>query len=163
MRKEAKKVKALGIGFKNTHKGLRIPNLYPHKKALLQDLERKKRTNTREEQIELIKGKNSKNNHSEQQDIEALVKEAEEKEIIFEQNYKPQNDMEADYNNEKKDLSRKAFIKELEEVVENSDVTMINIRLFSKFLTLETLKHVAPRSSNRESSRIKIKRKSSLF
>jgi len=124
-RKEAKKVKSLGLGFKNTQKGLRIPNLYPHKKQLIEDLERKKQTNTRKEQIDMIKDKKKKNNNSEQTDIDQLIKEADEKELTFEKNYQPKGDMESEYDNEKKDLSRKAFIKELKDVIENSDVYSI--------------------------------------
>jgi len=90
MRKEAKKVVKSGLGFKNTQKGLRIPNLYPHKKQLLEDLERKKQTNSRKEHIDMIKEKNQKHNNSEINDIEQLVKEADEKELVFEKNYKPQ-------------------------------------------------------------------------
>src|SRR5690606_31997273 len=52
VRKEAKKVKSLGLGFKNTQKGLKLPNLYPHKRQLIEDMERKKPTNARREMIE---------------------------------------------------------------------------------------------------------------
>jgi len=124
MKKEAKKVLKAGGGFKNTQKGLRIPNLYPHKKQLIEDLQRRKQTNTRKEQIDMIKGKTLKHNNSEQNDIEQLIKEAEEKELVYEQNYQPKNDMESDFRSEKKDLSKKAFMKELKDVIENSDVIL---------------------------------------
>lgn len=122
MRKEAKKIKGLGLGFKNTSKGLRIPNLYPHKKQLIEDLERKKQTNSRKEQIDIIKDKSKKHNFSEQNDLEQLVKEADEQDIVFEKNFVTKTETENDYLDEKKDLSRKAYIKELKDVIENSDV-----------------------------------------
>jgi len=124
MRKEAKKVTKAGGGFRNTQKGLRIPNLYPHKKQLIEDLERRKQTNSRKEQIDMIKEKSKKHNLAEQNDMDQLIKEAEEKELVFEQNHPQKNDMEADFQYEKKDLSKKTFMKELKEVIENSDVIL---------------------------------------
>jgi len=72
----------------------------------------------------MIKDKNQKHNNSEQNNIEQLVKEADEKELVFEKNYKPKNDMEADFNNEKKELSKKAYMSLLKEVIKNSDVIL---------------------------------------
>lgn len=66
MRKESKKIKVLGLGFKNTGKGQRIPNSFPLKKQLIDDLETQ--TNAKKELIENKKNK-PKKKATEQEDI----------------------------------------------------------------------------------------------
>jgi len=74
----------LGLGYKK--KGnLSIPNLFPHKKSLIEELERKKQTNSRQDQIDSLKENQLKSNFSEQNDIEKLIKESEESKILYEQ------------------------------------------------------------------------------
>lgn len=72
----------------------------------------------------MIKNKTKKHNFSDQNNLEQFVKEADEKEMIFEKNFVPKTETEDDYLDEKKDLSRKAYIKELKDVIENSDVIL---------------------------------------
>ena len=67
----------------------------------------------------------NKNNNAEERDIESFTVEAGAKEKMFIDNYKPAFDGDKDQKQlERKDHSKKAYQKELNQVIENADVIL---------------------------------------
>jgi len=126
LRKEIRKSKSLGIQSKGVDKNIRVPNLYPHKRQIIEDLQRKKASNSRQELLDNFEEKLLSRNTGEEKDIESLVIESDIKEKIF----RDKGDIigEGDDKDlkqmERKDHSKKAYQQELKQVIENSDVIL---------------------------------------
>jgi len=57
LRKEARKMKAMGIVKTSSKKDLGLPNLYPFKAKVIESIERKKKEKEREAQLNKLKNK----------------------------------------------------------------------------------------------------------
>jgi nuclear GTP-binding protein len=95
---------------------------------MIDDIEKKKKTSSREQLINSLALKMELSNTSDHKNLLSLKQEALDKNILFD----PQNDsnltMDVEdnlkLNQINKDFSRKAYMKELKEVIENSDVVL---------------------------------------
>jgi len=123
LKKVAKKIKTSGLGYKKKT-DLAIPNLYPHKKKLLNELQNKKKTPSREEMMNSLKKNYEKFNNSEAKGLEELIEEVKEDQKVFNENRQEAREISKEYKNEKKDLSKKAYVKILKDVIDNSDVIL---------------------------------------
>jgi nuclear GTP-binding protein len=97
------------------------------KKNILDTLEKKKQTSSREDLIQSLKDKLEKNNVCEYDNMNSYGLDAESKKQL----YDGENDSNIiddntnlRLNRENKDQSKRAFIKDLREVIENSDVIL---------------------------------------
>lgn len=111
--------------FKNK---LKLPNLSNVKSSIIQNIQNKKSNSARNELIDNLKKKMEKNNTSEFNDLYQMQQQAESQEALYnrEQDDFNQNNFveEKKTNFLNKEQSRKAFVKELKEVIEESDVIL---------------------------------------
>ena len=125
-RKDDKKNRSMGIETKTTTKNMKVPNLTHFKKNVVSDLEKKRQFSSRENLINSLKQKMEKSNTSNHDSIYAYKVDVESKGIL----YDDENDtymFEEEgkrLNRENKDMSRRAYMKDLKEVIENSDVIL---------------------------------------
>jgi nuclear GTP-binding protein len=89
-------------------------------------MEKKQQTSSREDLIQALKRKMEMNNTSDVNTIEMLRSEANYKEELYNANMNNINeeDDELKLNVINKDMSRKAYMRELKQVIENSDVIL---------------------------------------
>jgi nuclear GTP-binding protein len=107
---------------------LKLPNLSGIKASILHNIQNKKTNSARNELIDNLKKKMEKNNNSDLIQLGQLKSQAEESNILYNQeqddfNLNNQKD-EKKANFLNKELSRKAYSKELKEVIQNSDVIL---------------------------------------
>lgn len=120
MKKEAKKLKAMGIIKKKSSQNVDLPNLFPFKKNVLEQLERKKR----EKELEKLQSKEKTN--------EINIEEVENKGIIYEEqelkNLAKENLEEYDgiRLNEANVIVKegKKYYREMKKVLEASDILL---------------------------------------
>jgi nuclear GTP-binding protein len=126
-RKEDKKNRAMGIESKISNKNMKVPNLANFKKNMVQDLEKKKQTSSRQELINSLKEKLEQSNNIACDNIYAYKIDADSKAMLYD-NDNDRNIIEEEdekrLNRENKDFSRRAYMKDLKEVIENSDVVL---------------------------------------
>jgi len=105
---------------------LKLPNLTNVKSSIIQNIQNKKTNSARNELIDNLKKKMDKNNTSEFIDLYQMQEQAESQDALYNQetdNFNQSNIKEEKKNNYlNKEQSRKAFVKELKEVIEQSDV-----------------------------------------
>ena len=112
---------------KGIDKNVRVPNMYPHKRQIIEELQRKKNNNSRQELLDNLENKIGKRNTGEERDIESLVIESNKKEEIF---WDTTKNLTADHEDkdlkqmERKDHSKKSYQNELNQVLNNSDVIL---------------------------------------
>lgn len=118
LKKEAKKMKALGIYKNKSSKGEdRLPNLYPFKKKIIESLERKKKNAAENERkAKLLKDK-------EDQPLldEMTIIEANDRSIVYESKFKLE---EAKYEAHENNKHNKKFYRELNQVLTASDIIL---------------------------------------
>jgi nuclear GTP-binding protein len=114
LRKEANKLKALGINKTKSKNDIKIPNLYPFKKNLIESMERRKKNAQTQAIIDKLKEKQNKQNIDEEH-----LQESINKTIIYEEEVKQNHEEEDDLHHNRQN---KRFKKELKQVLEASDV-----------------------------------------
>jgi nuclear GTP-binding protein len=117
MKKEANKMKALGIFKKKKKTEIDLPNLYPYKQRIIEAFERKKKTLENEKKLSKLKKKEEYN----KLDAEELEKSL-AKAVIYEQNMQ-----EIDPNNNTLGGNKKkgaSYYKELNKVLEAADIIL---------------------------------------
>jgi len=122
MRKEAKKRKVAGV-LPKARKEPGIPNLYPFKKEMIEQLERQKK---RLENAKVAKKLENKKQKLGETSIEGLVQEIKAKVERYTEENKDVKEDEDNYdsNQKKTNLSKKMYVKELEKVLEAADVIL---------------------------------------
>lgn len=116
----------MGIESKISNKNMKVPNLANFKKSMVQDLEKKKQTSSRQELINSLKEKLDQSNTISCGNIYAYKIDADSKAMLYD-NENDRNifdEEEKRLNRENKDFSRRAYMKDLKEVIENSDVIL---------------------------------------
>lgn len=116
LRKEANKLKALGISKHKSKSEVRIPNLYPFKKNLIESMERRKKNAQTQAIIDKLKEKQDKQSINEEQ-----LQESINKSVIYEEEVKKNNEEEDDLHFNRQN---KRFKKELGQVLEASDIIL---------------------------------------
>lgn len=121
LKKEAKKMKALGIYKNKSSKGEdRLPNLYPFKKKIIESLERKKKNAAENER----KAKLLKNKEEEPALDEMTIIEANNRSVVYESKYKIEEAKNEAHDNSK---HNKKFYRELNQVLAASDVSIFSL------------------------------------
>jgi nuclear GTP-binding protein len=111
------------------NKNVKTPNLRREKQDVLYDMEGKKQTSARNELLDSLKRKLEEGNTNEYNNIEQYINEANSRKAIYNpiddkfnnNNFKEE---ELKLNNLNKDMSRRAYVKDLKEVIESSDVIL---------------------------------------
>lgn len=109
---------------------MKIPNLSKVKQNMVQDLEKKKTLSSREELIQNLKEKMTKSNTlvDDYNNINSYMINADSKRVLYDQsNDTFINSYDEDakkMNRENQDLSKRAYLKDLKEVIQNSDVIL---------------------------------------
>ena len=108
-----------------------IPKLISQKQKIIDELNRKQKTGSRQQLIENLSQKLQENNTSEYSNLYQLMEESKSNQNLYnkesDQNLlsnQEQKNEEKKLNIINKDLSRKAYIKVLDQVIENSDVIL---------------------------------------
>jgi nuclear GTP-binding protein len=93
---------------------------------VVSDLEKRKVTSSREQLIQSLKNKIEKNNLSEFSSIHNMKIDADSKKIMYDTSNDTNiyNEDEKRLNRENVDMSKRTFLKDLKEVIENSDVIL---------------------------------------
>lgn len=117
LRKEANKLKALGINKTKSKNDVRIPNLYPFKKNLIESMERRKKNAQTQAIIDKLKEKQDKQNIDEEH-----LQESINKTIIYEEEVKQNHEEEEEDMHHNR--QNKRFKKELKQVLEASDIIL---------------------------------------
>lgn len=124
MRKQSRKLKALGIMPKGTKKEMGIPNLFPHKQALINQLEAKDRAD--EEKLEKLKA--SIKGQKSAQSMEDYLEVVQGKQHKYEEEEKFAREEEKEFENsaelKAKASSKRAYLRDLKEVIDQSDVIL---------------------------------------
>lgn len=129
VKKEAKKLKAMGIAPRKMKKGNGIPNIFPYKEQMMNQMERKE--NMDKEMKDNMKTMANANSHLPKGSLENYAQHIQAKVELFEEEKKfgglteeelreAENLM--DPNARAMQQSKKAYAKELKKVVEASDV-----------------------------------------
>jgi len=108
-----------------------IPKLISQKQKIIDELNRKQKTGSRQQLIENLSQKLQENNTSEYSNLYQLMEESKSNQNLYNKESDPnllynqeQKNEEKKLNTINKDLSRKAYIKILDQVIENSDVIL---------------------------------------
>ena len=108
-----------------------IPKLISQKQKIIDELNRKQKTGSRQQLIENLSQKLQENNTSEYSNLYQLMEESKSNQNLYNKESDPnllynqeQKNEEKKLNIINKDLSRKAYIKVLDQVIENSDVIL---------------------------------------
>ena len=108
-----------------------IPKLILQKQKIIDELNRKQKTGSRQQLIENLSQKLQENNTSEYSNLYQLMEESKSNQNLYNKESDPnllynqeQKNEEKKLNIINKDLSRKAYIKVLDQVIENSDVIL---------------------------------------
>ena len=112
------------------NKNVKVPNLSKVKRNMVADLEKKKTLSSREELIQNLKEKMTKSNTmvEEYPNMNSYMTNIDSKRVM----YDPSNDTfmqsyqdeEKKANRENQDQSKRAYLKDLREVIQNSDVIL---------------------------------------
>ena len=109
----------------------KIPKLISQKQKMIDELNRKQKTGARQQLINNLNQKLQENNISEYSNLYQLIEESKSNQNLYNielDEYlninKEKKNLEKKLNIINKDLSRKAYIKILDQVIENSDVIL---------------------------------------
>jgi nuclear GTP-binding protein len=117
LKKEAKKMKALGIyKGKNSKSDDRLPNLYPFKKKIIESLERKKKNVENERKAKLLRDKEDQSALD-----EMTIIEANNRSVVYESQYKVE---EEKYDAHDGSNHNRKFYRELNQVLTASDIVL---------------------------------------
>lgn len=129
IKKEAKKLKAMGIAPRKLKKGAGIPNIYPYKEELMNQIERKENMDKEmKEHLKMVAHANSQMPKGSlehyAQSVQAKVEQFEEEKRVGGLTEEEIREAESiiDPNARAMHQSKKAYAKELKKVVEASDV-----------------------------------------
>ena len=116
---------------KYKNQNMKIPQLISQKQKIIDELNRKQKTGSRQQLIDTLNKKLQENNTSEYSNLYQLMEESKSNQNLYnkesDQNLlfnQEQKNLEKKLNITNKDLSRKAYVKILEQVIENSDVIL---------------------------------------
>ena len=116
---------------KYKNQNLKIPQLISQKQKIIDELNRKQKTGSRQQLIDTLNQKLQENNTSEYSNLYQLMEESKSNQNLYnkesDQNLlfnQEQKNLEKKLNITNKDLSRKAYVKILDQVIENSDVIL---------------------------------------
>ena len=108
-----------------------IPKLVSKKQKIIYELNRKQKTGSRQQLLDTLNSKLQEKNLSEYSNLYQLMEESKSSQNLYNKeadenliSNKEQKDSEKKLNIINKDLSRKAYIKVLDQVIENSDVIL---------------------------------------
>lgn len=116
LKKEAKKMRSLGIAKKAAKNENRIPNLYPFKKKMIEALERKRKNEDNERKAKLLREKEEQAALDEMTLVESLNKA-----VVYESQLQAAIVAEEKKENDNKHNNKK-FYRELNQVLTASDV-----------------------------------------
>ena len=116
---------------KYKNQNMKIPQLISQKQKIIDELNRKQKTGSRQQLIDTLNKKLQENNTSEYSNLYQLMEESKSNQNLYnkesDQNLlfnQEQKNLEKKLNITNKDLSRKAYVKILDQVIENSDVIL---------------------------------------
>jgi nuclear GTP-binding protein len=116
---------------KYKNQNMKIPQLISQKQKIIDELNRKQKTGSRQQLIDTLNKKLQENNTSEYSNLYQLMEESKSNQNLYnkesDQNLlfnREQKNLEKKLNITNKDLSRKAYVKILDQVIENSDVIL---------------------------------------
>ena len=108
-----------------------IPKLVSQKQKIIDELNRKQKTGSRQQLLDTLNSRLQEKNLSEYSNLYQLMEESKSSQNLYNKeadenliSNKEQKDLEKKLNIINKDLSRKAYIKVLDQVIENSDVIL---------------------------------------
>ena len=108
-----------------------VPKLISQKQKIIDEINRKQKTGSRQQLIDNLNQKMKENNTSEFSNLYQLIEETKSNQNIYNKetddnliSNKEQKNSEKKLNIINKDLSRKVYIKVLDQVIENSDVIL---------------------------------------
>ena len=108
-----------------------IPKLISQKQKIIDELNRKQKTGSRQQLLDNLNSRLQEKNLSEYSNLYQLMEESKSSQNLYNKeadenlvSNKEQKDSEKKLNITNKDLSRKAYIKVLDQVIENSDVIL---------------------------------------
>ena len=108
-----------------------IPKLVSQKQKIIDELNRKQKTGSRQQLLDTLNSRLQEKNLSEYSNLYQLMEESKSSQNLYNKeadenliSNKEQKDSEKKLNIINKDLSRKAYIKVLDQVIENSDVIL---------------------------------------
>ena len=108
-----------------------IPKLISKKQKIIDELNRKQKTGSRQQLLDNLNSRLQEKNLSEYSNLYQLMEESKSSQNLYNKeadenliSNKEQKDSEKKLNITNKDLSRKAYIKVLDQVIENSDVIL---------------------------------------
>jgi len=108
-----------------------IPKLISQKQKIIDELNRKQKTGSRQQLLDNLNSRLQEKNLSEYSNLYQLMEESKSNQNLYNKeadenlvSNKEQKDSEKKLNITNKDLSRKAYIKVLDQVIENSDVIL---------------------------------------
>ena len=108
-----------------------IPKLISQKQKIIDELNRKQKTGSRQQLLDNLNSRLQEKNLSEYSNLYQLMEESKSNQNLYNKeadenliSNKEQKDSEKKLNIINKDLSRKAYIKVLDQVIENSDVIL---------------------------------------
>ena len=108
-----------------------IPKLISQKQKIIDELNRKQKTGSRQQLLDNLNSRLQEKNLSEYSNLYQLMEESKSSQNLYNKeadenlkSNKEQKDSEKKLNIINKDLSRKAYIKVLDQVIENSDVIL---------------------------------------
>ena len=108
-----------------------IPKLVSQKQKIIDELNRKQKTGSRQQLLDTLNSRLQEKNISEYSNLYQLMEESKSNQNLYNKeadenliSNKEQKDSEKKLNIINKDLSRKAYIKVLDQVIENSDVIL---------------------------------------
>ena len=108
-----------------------IPKLVSQKQKIIDELNRKQKTGSRQQLLDTLNSRLQEKNLSEYSSLYQLMEESKSSQNLYNKeadenliSNKEQKDSEKKLNIINKDLSRKAYIKVLDQVIENSDVIL---------------------------------------
>lgn len=117
LRKEAKKLRALGMAKKTSKSDNRIPNLYPFKRKMIEALERKRKNEDNERKAKLLRDKEDQAALDEMTLVESLNKA-----VVYESQLQAAAEEERKENDNKH--NNKKFYRELNQVLTASDIIL---------------------------------------
>ena len=116
---------------KYKNQNLTIPKLISQKQKIIDEINRKQKTGSRQQLLDNLNQRLQENNLSEYNNLYQLVEESKSSQNLYNKesdenllSNKEQKNLEKKLNITNKDLSRKAYIKILDQVIENSDVIL---------------------------------------
>jgi len=116
---------------KYKNQNMKRPQLISQKQKIIDELNRKQKTGSRQQLIDTLNKKLQENNTSEYSNLYQLMEESKSNQNLYnkesDQNLlfnQEQKNLEKKLNITNKDLSRKAYVKILDQVIENSDVIL---------------------------------------